>query len=206
MPFLFPSQQKSDPGMTASTGFIVAQRPTAYGPAVIVLVTLLGVAFVVFALIYSFRVTVDSEIELLTSQADDLERSRDKKTEAEILIFERRINALSTILRSHRYVSQIFPLVESLTLPTVFYDSFNMTMATQATSPSQAQPNAEVVQVQLQAKTPTLTDLARQMVVFRDDPRIKKGEISSFSVKGTTDGTITFSAQLTFDKKAILAQ
>ena len=47
--------------------------------------------------------------------------------------------------------------------------------------------------------------LARQMVVFRDDPRIKHGEISSFTVKGG-EGKINFAAELIFDKKVILAQ
>ncbi|MDO8558467.1 MAG: hypothetical protein Q7S09_04765 [bacterium] len=199
MPLLFQSESKKE---TSSSGFIVAERQTAYGPGVIILLTLFGLSFVVYAALFSFRVKISSDTELIHGHTDDLERTRNKKLESEIFIFEKRINALSTILRSHVYLSRIIPLVGEVTLPTVFYDSMNVSFGAESASGATGD---EIVRIELQGSAPTLLDLARQMVIYRHDPKIKSGGMSSFEI-GKEDGGNTFSATLTFDKKAVLAQ
>ena len=200
MPLLFQSESKKE---TSSSGFVVAERPTAYGPGVIILLAIFGLSFVAYAALYSFRVKVSSDTEFIRRGIDDLERTRNKKLEAEIFIFEKRINALSMILRSHVYMSQVIPLVGEVTLPTVFFTSINVNLGTQSAHSGGA--GEEVVRVDLQGSAPTLVDLARQMVVYRSDPKIKSGEVTSFQI-GEEDGGITFSAALSFDKKVILAK
>lgn len=201
MPLLFSSEQQKE---ASTQGFIVAERPTAYGPGVIVLITLLGLAFVVYALLYSFRSQVHSDTELLLRQISDLDRSRNKSLETEIFIFERRVSALSRVLRSHHLFSQLIPAVEEVTLPTVFYDGMSASLGKAATAPVSSAPQVDIVEVQLQGTAPTLLEFARQMIAYREDKRIVKGGAESFSFR--EDGTIEFTASLLFDRNIVLPQ
>lgn len=204
MPFLFQAEQKNMPAST-NTGFIAVERPRVYGPGVIVLLTLFGISIVAWALLFSFRVKVLSDTELIRRETDDLERTRNKQLEGQIIAFEKRVSAFSKIFRSHIHLSKVFPALGDVTLPTVFYDSLSVTFGTDDISVSGKSEKAEVVRAEVSGSAPALLDLARQMIAYRQHPQILKGEVTGFSLGKESDQRVMFSASLLFDKKLILA-
>ena len=130
--------------------------------------------------------------------------------EGDILLFQKRITALSKVLRSHQYMSQVFPVIEEATLPTVVYDSAAISILASSGGTSAAGAATSdlggTVEVALHGKAASLTDLARQMLAYRDDPRLKKGVITNFQIGAEGADEIAFSATLDMDKKIILEQ
>ena len=203
MPFLFKAEQKKELA-TGTVGFVAVERPRVYGPGVIALLTIFGVAFVAWALLFSFRVKVDADTELIRRQTDDLERTRDYQLEKQIITFEKRVNALSKILRSHVYISKLIPALEEATLPSVFYESLSVSFGTEDVVRGGKAEKADIVRADLAGSAATLLDLARQMIAYREQPTMVKGDISGFSIGKEGGGRITFTASLLIDKKVIL--
>jgi len=199
MPFLFQNQQKPD--SATSAGFIVPERQIAYGPGVIVLAAIFGMTIVAWAALFSFKSKIDADIELTRYQIDDLERKRDKVLETEILVFSRRLSALSKIIDSHVYTSKLFPVIESLTLPSVFYSSMSLSFDDDTNPGTQG---VKLVKVDLHGKAANLLELARQLVVLRSDPVLKDGDVTAFSFEKEA-GNIDFSAMMAFDVKVLQA-
>jgi len=199
MPLIpFRSELKKD---VAGGGFIVPKRPTIYGPGVIVLLALFGLSFVFYATFYSFREKINEDTQLLLKETSDLERSRDKELEAKIIAFEKRVNVLSELLRSHRYLSGAFTLLEEVTLPTVSYESFSFAAQAAPGATSQESKQREF-RVELSGFAPTLLDVARQMIAYTEEPRIIESQVSNYSLG---DKGVSFSATLAFASPVILA-
>jgi len=204
MPFLFQAEQKREPA-AGTAGFVAVERPRVYGPGVIILLTLFGISFVAWALLFSFRVKVAADTEIILRNTDDLERTRDYQLEKQIVIFEKRINALSKILRSHVYVSKLIPILEEATLPTVFYDSLNLSFSTEDVIQGGKAEKVDVVRADLAGSATTLLDLARQMIAYREHSAIAKGDIENFSIGKEGEGRAVFTVSLLINKKNILA-
>jgi hypothetical protein len=200
MPFLFQTEFKPE---SSASGFIVAKPPTTYGPGMVILTIILGIILAVYAVIFSMKTKVESDVSLVRMQIEDLERSRDPVIEAQILTFEKQVSALSDILGSHVYMSQLFPILNDVTPPSVTYDSIAVALEKESVSAAASASNTDMVKVRVSGKVPTLLDLARLMVAFKSDPRMK-AQVDSYTLNEMKD--ITFTATMVFENKIVHSQ
>lgn len=187
----------------AGGGFIAAKRPITYGPGIVALVVILGVALALYAVFFSIRVSVESETESLRQETSSLERSRNKQLEADILVFEKRVQALSQLLRSHPYGSEMFGVLEAVTLPTVFYTSFSFSGGVSGAAPGRREPEkGPEFTVELKGEGSSLLEVARQIIAYSQDSRIVRSDVGGFSI--SPDGSASFNASLGISPAVIL--
>lgn len=198
MALLFGSGTKKDIG----GGFVSTKRPTVYGPGVIVLFAIFGLTFVLYAAFVSYRATIEGETEAVRSETASLERGRNKGLEADIVKFEKRVNVLSQLLRSHIYASAVFPILERVTLPSISYDGFSFDTAAVAREQVSTSEKETQFKVKVRGMAPSLLDLARQMIAYTEEPQIVQSNVSGFALD--TDGGASFSADLLLAPDAIL--
>lgn len=118
----------------------------------------------------------------------------------EILDFQNRLDTLKSLFESHFYWSQIFKLIENSTVKNVFFKNFNGVF-TQIDSKKKA-PEKEEVEVKLTGEAASFNDLAKQIISFRELPKIKTVDFSSGALK--KEGGVSFKIKLIFEKDALL--
>jgi hypothetical protein len=131
------------------------------------LVLLIGVILVCFGL-WGYKISLNKNKESLTKRLEELQSQRDLDLEASFIELKERIGDFEDILGKRIYPLNVFKMLEELTLPHVQYTSFGADL-TQLT-------------VSLKTEAANYNTLAKQVLVFKEDSRIKKVEFSEVNL------------------------
>jgi hypothetical protein len=118
--------------------------------------------------LWGYQNSLIKEKETLESRITKLESQRDLELEANFMELKKGIENFKKILKIHIYPSQLFKMLEELTLPQVQFTDFSADL-------SQAK-------ISLKVEAINYNTLAKQIVVFGGDSRIKKIELSEVSL------------------------
>ena len=125
--------------------------------------------------LWGYQSSLTKEKETLAKQIEDLTNQRDLDLEANFIDLKQKIENLKNILQTHIYPSQVFNMLEELTLPQVQFVTLSADL-------SQAK-------LALSAETIDYQTLAKQVFVFEQDWRIEKIEV--LGVKLGTSGRVS---------------
>lgn len=181
-----------------------SERPSLF-------ISLSTLAFVVsilaFGGVWGYTLFVEREIEDMEVRLEE-QRQQFKPAEiAEYKRFDDRLKIAANILNSHVALSEIFSLLEEITLPSVRYTSFDFSKdAVPATETEIGgelveTPASERLLVALEGEAGTFEDIALQAEGFKNNQFIRSSTFSTFQLNET--GMIGFEIQATLDPSLI---
>jgi Tfp pilus assembly protein PilN len=126
---------------------------------------------------------IKQEISLLANK-------RMPDQEEAIIDLDTKISLLKEVFQNHTYWSEIFERIESLTMSDVYFQDAKLTM------------ELDKISLQFSASTDTYKSLAKQMLVFQEEPIIQRVEISNITL--SEEGGIKFGLFSVFPLKTLL--
>lgn len=153
----------------------------------------LGMVFLIIVLaayfgLLTYKNSVLSSVANVDGQLADLERSRDKKLESDLLATQQQLSVVNPLLASHLIWSDAFGKIQKITQPQVQFQSID------------ADFNSR--KIIFKALTANYTTLAKQVAAFYSDDSIS--DLTLSKVTSLPTGRIEFSMQLNFDVKKFL--
>ncbi len=140
--------------------------------------------------LYYYKSTQETKQADLDAQILNLEKSRDKKVEANLLTLSKQLSLISGLLNSHVIWSKALGKVESLLQPQVQFETFSGTVADS--------------RFEFKALAANYTVVARQIAAFVSDDSITDLALNNVHVLAT--GKAEFSVKLLFNKTKFLTQ
>ncbi|MFH1894359.1 MAG: hypothetical protein ABH813_00415 [Patescibacteria group bacterium] len=122
----------------------------------------------------------EKEIQLLDEKLALASASPEASLEKEVLNYQKKINDFSSLLASHKYSSQIFPLIESATHPKITFSKFSLEVNGQ--------------NIALSGTTDSFQTLGQQLIIFKNEKLIKEAKVSNIAFE--KDGKISFNFDL----------
>ena len=123
-------------------------------------------------------------------QLDDAQKNVKKDEIAQFLRLRDRLTSSKTLLTSHIELSQIFDVLENLTLQNVRYTSFKVTVAGDHTA-----------QLDIQGQAKNFNSLASQSDAIAGEKRIKRAIFSGIQL--SKNGTVGFTLTATVDASLV---
>ena len=121
----------------------------------------------------------------LKQQIKVLESKENKEMQTKIIALEKTLKNTKTLLKSHIYSSQIFDWLEKLTLGQVQWTSFDL--------------KAKTGQLSLKGQTANYNTLAKQILIFENDPEVKNIKTSGIALSQL--GGVGFSMEIVLEPK-----
>lgn len=103
---------------------------------------------------------LNGQIESLDNEAKKFSQEISLERQNEIALFYSQISNIKTLLGNHVTPSKIFTLLEEKTLPTVYFDKFEL--------------KSQSREMVLSGKTRSMSDVASQIMVFQEMPEVSK--------------------------------
>lgn len=146
---------------------------------------------VVFAIIiilaaglYFYKNSLENKLSSLDAEMTTLEQQRDKQAEQNILVFNKQVSMLSSLLSDHPYWTSGFSKIESLTQNQVQFENMTTSLAES--------------KINFKAGAANYTTIAKQIAAFLSDESIK--DVALNRINTLTNGQLEFTMQILFDK------
>lgn len=163
------------------------QREIKPRTLLVISIVLLVIPLLAFSGLRIYLANMKDRIEEISNQIWVLESQARSEIYLKALSLEKQLETISLLLDKHFYWSDIFELIEELTLPQVKFDNFS----------------GDTSHITLQAKAPSYTVLAKQVKSFENRPeKFSKVDFSKASL--TLEGGINFDIVLTLNEGALL--
>ncbi len=153
-------------------------------------ITVLILMFILVGGLYFYKSTLEQRVADLDAKIVSIEGERDKNSETNLLILDKQLSLISTLLDSHVVWSKALGKIEGLLQPQVQFLSFSAAVAED--------------KFEFKALATNYTVVARQIAAFVSDDSIK--DISLTNVHVLTNGKLEFSIKLEFDKTKFLKE
>jgi len=141
-----------------------------------------------YFILNNFQQKTEKDIQLLDENLAAADASPEAALAKEVLNYQQKINDFSSLLASHKYNSQVFPLIESLTHPKVAFSSFSL--------------DTEKQTIALSGVTDSFQTLDQQLTIFKNEKLIKKVELSNISFG--EGGKVSFDFKLILDPQVFI--
>ncbi|MFH1036848.1 MAG: hypothetical protein V1756_02195 [Patescibacteria group bacterium] len=141
-------------------------------------------AISVFFVINGLQNREEKNFQLLEGSLAQANSSPEAALEKEVLAIKRKIDDFSSLVGGYEYSSNVFGFLEGITLPKVFFSSFNLT--------------ADTHEIEVGGTTDSFQTVGQQLIVFKNEKLIKNVVLSNmgFSKEG-----VAFSFNLILDPK-----
>ncbi|MFH1401513.1 MAG: hypothetical protein ABIG40_00945 [Parcubacteria group bacterium] len=149
---------------------------------------LLAVILAGYFILNNFQQKTEKDIQLLDEKLAAADASPEAVLEKEVLSYQKKIDDFSSLLASHKYNSQIFPLIESITHPKVVFSDFSL--------------EAGKSSVVLSGITDSFLSLDQQLTIFKNEKLIKEVRVSNISFE--EDGRISFNFDFVLDPQIFI--
>ncbi|MFC1700674.1 hypothetical protein ACFLZ0_00790 [Patescibacteria group bacterium] len=163
---LIPKEYNRIEGTDASSDFYFLGMN--YNLVLSICIGLLILSFLVAGGLWAYEKNLVKKDGLIASQIQNLQSKRDIKLEGTLIELNLGIEKLDEVLKKRIYPVNIFKMLEDLILPEVVFSNFSADM-----------PKAEVI---IKAEATSYNKLAEQMVVFKEDSRVKSIGFSGISL------------------------
>ncbi len=134
---------------------------------------------------------LNANLDSIKKEIVSLENKRDPEQEKTIIDLDTKMSILKEIFQKHTYWSLVFKKIEESMMPEVYFSDGKVSF------------EGDKVHLQFSANTLSYTSLAKQMVVFQEDPLTQKIEVSNISL--SEEGGINFNLSVVFPAKILLA-
>lgn len=148
---------------------------------------LISLTVIGFAFFFSKRYKAKTAFELSNSKEHILKNEIIALDPDSTKEFQKKVGELDALLKEHIYWSEIFPIVEDNTIPTVWYSSLSVSLNDKS--------------IDLEGKAKNLDGAARQIVSFKQEKKIQ--EVGLNGIGSDSAGTIRLSLGLKFDENLI---
>ncbi len=118
-----------------------------------------GAALVCFGL-WGYKISLNNNKEELTQKLEDLQGERDLELEGNFIELKETIENFEEILSQRVYLSNVFGMLEDITLSQVKYESFTINLSDST--------------LDLKTEATSYESLVKQVMAFREDSRIKE--------------------------------
>lgn len=153
-------------------------------------ITVLILMLILIGGLYFYKITQEDKMAELDAEIVNIEKDRDKKVEANLLILSKQLSLISTLLDSHIVWSKALGKIESLLQPQVQFLSFSAAVSDN--------------RFEFKALANNYTVVARQMAAFVSDDSIKDMALTNVHV--LTSGKLEFTIKLEFDKTKFIKE
>lgn len=130
-------------------------------------ILIIGVVLVYFGL-WGYKISLDKNKGNLVQRIEELQDQRDFDLENDFVKLKKGIEGFKNILEKRTYSLNILKMLEELTLLQVWYSNFGADLAK--------------LTVNLKIEVADYDVLAKQVLIFEKDPRIKKVNFSEVSL------------------------
>ncbi|MFC1594828.1 hypothetical protein ACFL3E_00160 [Patescibacteria group bacterium] len=154
---------------------------------VIGLIFLLG-SIIITGGIFLFKNVIQSKVEVARENIGTLEKELEPQTMATIYALDNKINKSSQFIVDHRYLSNIFDILELYTLRDVRYASFSY--------------NADTNKITLLAKAKTYEAFAQQMDALKESGKFSDVDFSGLSLDPS--GGVNFNLNMVLERSILL--
>lgn len=148
-------------------------------------VSLLVLTILITLGLFGYKNNLIQQKAALETQIKELEEQRDLGLETKLIELEKNITALKKFLAIHIYPSKLFQILEEITLPQVQLTNFSTDLSTG--------------KISLAAEAANYSTLAKQLMAFEQDTRIKKVEVSGINLG--SGGQVDFNLEIEFDSQ-----
>ncbi len=138
------------------------------------------ICYFLFGLKISFQ---KKHLQELDQKIVETGTEQQKDLEQQVFRFQRKLEDFTVIFEDHKISSNLFALIESSTIPNVWFSSFGL--------------SSQGYSVRVRGDTDDFQSLARQIFYFEENKLIK--EVNTLSTTLTEDGNINFSLSLLFE-------
>ena len=130
---------------------------------------ILGIALGISLGLWRYKVGLTNEKETQAERIASLSQERDLEMEENFIELKEKIDDFKNALKTHIYPSYLFKMLEELTLPQVRFVDFETDLSQ--------------TKISLVVEAISYNSLAKQIVVFEEDSRIKKVELSEVNLE-----------------------
>lgn len=165
------------------------------------------ISILIFGGVWGYTLFVEREIEDMEVQLEEQRQQFQPAEIAEYKRFDDRLNVAASILNDHVALSEIFSLLEEITLPSVSYTSFNFSKDAIAATQTEVEgeivetPASERLSVVIEGEARTFEDIALQAEEFKKNQFIRNSNFSTFQLNDT--GMIGFTINATLDPSLV---
>lgn len=183
------------------------RRSESSGPFVNLSVLAFVASILVFGGVWGYTLFVEREIEDMEVRLEEQRQQFQPAEIAEYKRFDDRLKVAANILNNHIALSEIFSLLEEITLPSVRYTSFDFSRDAIAATETEIEgeivrtPASERLSVALGGEAGTFEDIALQAEEFKKSQFIRNSTFSTFQLNET--GRIGFKIEASIDPKLI---
>ena len=138
------------------------------GLLMVVSLVLLLAAILVCLGFSGYKNNLTNKKETLANNIKELQEQRDPKTETTLVELKKKIDILKILLKTHTYPSRIFQMLEELALAQIRFIDLQADL-----------PKGQLI---LKAQAADYGALAKQIIIFKEDLRISKVDVSEVSL------------------------
>ena len=161
-----------------------------FSKAGIIVIGLLILSLLIYGGLLIYCKNIEKRTDDIIKQITDLESKRDFTIENTIDKTGTKLDLVEDAFKNHLYWSQFFAEIEKNTANTVYFSDSKFSIADNRISAI------------LTGKATSYSDIARQMVSFKEDPALEQIEISAISAG--EEGGVSFNLALVFSKSILL--
>ncbi len=140
--------------------------------------------------LWGYKISLNKDKEDLSQKIDELQSQRDLELEANFMDLKEKIDNFKNILAKRVYSLNLFKMFEELALTQVQFSNLNVELSQ--------------LEASLSLKAVNYTVLAKQIVVFEQDSRIKSVDFSEASLG--SDGWVNSNVELKFNSDFLLSE
>jgi len=152
-----------------------------------IVISLLIVSSLLYVGFRNYNNSLEQKKNDLQKKIEELQNKRDPELEKKIPELQKRIKFYEDFLNSRIYASNIFELLEKLTVSKVQYTGFDA--------------DFKNYKLSLNSLASDYNNLAKQLSVFENTPQIKKVEVSNIRL---TENGVEFNLEIEFDKEVVM--
>ncbi|MEX0933243.1 MAG: hypothetical protein WDZ74_00675 [Candidatus Paceibacterota bacterium] len=183
------------------------RRRESSSPFVGLSVLMFTLSLLVFGGVWGYTLFVEREIQDMEVRLEEQRQQFQPAEIAEYKRFDDRLKVAASILNNHIALSEIFSLLEEVTLPSVRYTTFDFSKDEIVSTEAEVDgvivqtPASERLSIALGGEAGTFEDIALQAEEFKKNQFVRNSTFSTFQLNET--GMIGFAIQATLDPSLI---
>lgn len=157
-----------------------------------VILVLLILSLILYGGLFLYEGNLRKDLDRIKQEITLLDQKRDPDIEQAIVDLDKKLGVLEELFKNHFYWSKLFNKIEELTAPQIYFSKAN----------SDFSDEEEQVRINLSVNALNYITVARQMLVFQEDPLVEKIRLSEISLD--REGGVDFDLEINFSKEILL--
>jgi hypothetical protein len=157
-----------------------------------IVLALLILSLLIFGGLLLYKNKIKTELNDTMQKIAELDSKRNNDSELKIYYADQKLNLVSSLFKNHFYWSKLFTKIQDLTVSEIYFSEFKSAIL------------EGKLEITLSGNADTYTLLARQMVVFKDDPTVEKIDLTKTALSEA--GGVNFDFLIIFKNSILLEE